>query len=311
VEKFFRLLNKDVEPAIAAALLQDSKLVSMLRNNTVQQKDIFRIYRGLQNTVTTRSAKSYNLSPLYLFDGLLVVPSKQASTCLQYVVEGSKLRVAKTTTEAEMDPEINALELIHAYHSHCPTIVRPLNCVQSGVGRKSLILPHYGLSLSQLNSTELSKMVSLHANVAMCGLATIMACNNVGLCHGDIKPGNMMLTDSGVVVTIDFGTTVSYGSSSLGESYSFGMDAERVTLKYDLACLASSLLLLVEHDLSNLEMAVVQGTYHDSQTLAERLAAILLSSLDLNSLWSMCTETIQQMVVDPTGLLDYNTLIPK
>ena len=153
-------------------------------------------------------------------------------------------------------------------------------------------------------------MVALHANVAMCGLATIMACNHVGLCHGDIKPGNMMLSDNGVVVTIDFGTTSTYDSVSLGTTRRFGMNAELVTLKYDLACLASSLLVLVDHDVSNLQMEAVYRAYNSSPILAEHLAAILVSTSDLEALWEQCCETVYQMVVDTSQLLQYDTLRP-
>lgn len=281
----------------------------MLRNNTVQKKDIPTIMRRLHAFVTTRRAEAFHLTSKYLFDGLLNVPSKQESTCLQYVVEGSKLRVAKTATRAELETEITALNLIHQRHSRCPTIVPLLDCCESGEGRISMIFPHFGLALSQLYGSGVPDMVALHANVAMCGLATIMACNHVGLCHGDIKPGNMMLTDSGVVVTIDFGSSCIYGSLPSGTTRRFGMDADLATLKYDLACLASTLLVQVNHDVSNLQMKVVQKKYNDSPILAERLAAILLSTSDLEALWVMCDETIQKMVVG-TQLLQYDTLKP-
>jgi hypothetical protein len=74
----------------------------------------------------------------------------------------------------------------------------------------------------------------------------------------------MMLSDSGVVVTIDFGTTSLYNSACSGTTNRFGMDADLVTLEYDLGCLASSLLLLVDHNISNLHRRDVQEAYNCS-----------------------------------------------
>ncbi len=150
MEAFSILLGRNVEDDIAAVLVKDINLINGLQYNTVQKKDVPSIYMRLQSVVTTRRNETFCLTTNYLFDGILNVPSRQESTCMQYVVEGSKLRVAKTALVAEMRPEIFALNLIHNSHYHCPTILPFLNCVDSGYGRHSLIMPFYGLAVSQL-----------------------------------------------------------------------------------------------------------------------------------------------------------------
>lgn len=311
VQAFADVYGKPVDSVTASLILKDSDLVRRLQNNLVNSKNILGIMGKLKQIVTTRHANAFRLTGHYLFDGLVSVPSKQESTCLQYVVEGSMLRVAKTSSKADLKNEYDALNRIHEHHSHCPTIVPLLDFVQSDEDRYSLILPHFGLSVAQLNGSGVPDMAELHANVAMCGLATIMACSHVGLCHGDIKPANMMLTDSGVVVTIDFGVTSAYNTLTLGSTNYFGMDATPVTLQYDLACLASSLLLFVKPELSNLKTTAVQNAYKDSRVLAERLAALLVgSSGDLDALWAACKDTIEELTTNKQRLLVYDDLKP-
>jgi serine/threonine protein kinase len=84
-------------------------------------------------------------------------------------------------------------------------------------------------------------------NVALCGLATIKAFHRQGVCHGDIKPGNMMLTArrDNSVITIDFGSCVEYGESLVSATPGFGRECpQEGSLKYDLTCLASSLYMI-------------------------------------------------------------------
>jgi hypothetical protein len=50
-------------------------------------------------------------------------------------------------------------------------------------------------------------------NMAICALVTIKAFSNKNLCHGDIKPSNMMFqAGSRTIVTIDFGFTADFAS---------------------------------------------------------------------------------------------------
>jgi len=108
-------------------------------------------------------------------------------------------------------------------------------------GRKSMLSPYYPLSLANV-SVQPSAIV----NAALCGLCTIRAFNVKNMCHGDIKPANMMLTAHGRnVVTIDFGSAVPYGESLVSTTPLFGLDCpSEGSLRYDLTCLATSIVFL-------------------------------------------------------------------
>lgn len=114
----------------------------------------------------------------------------------------------------------------------------------------------------------------LALNVATCGGAAVAAFAAAGFAHGDIKvraarvlrqgahsaptvgltplaplkPANLMLDSSGVVVAIDFGAAAKVGHS-LTEASAFGMNCNRTaSLEYDLACLGATLAVL-QHEL--------------------------------------------------------------
>ena len=112
-----------------------------------------------------------------------------------------------------------------------------------------MITPFYPLPIShaQVRSETI-------VNVALCGLATIQAFFNKSLCHGDIKPSNMMFqASSGVVVTIDYGSCVSYGKTLAEISHEYGLDCSlQGSLQYDLTCLATSILQLKGVQLADL-----------------------------------------------------------
>lgn len=80
----------------------------------------------MQSVVTSLRSASYELTPKYLFDHLLSVPSKQGS---------------KTAIVAEIKPEFDALNRIHCMLRHCPAIVPLLDYCESGDGRCSKSCP--------------------------------------------------------------------------------------------------------------------------------------------------------------------------
>jgi len=92
-------------------------------------------------------------------------------------------------------------------------------------------------------------------NVALCDLATVKAFSNKGLCHGDIKPSNMMFqAGNRTVISIDVGSCTAYGNMLTATLPAFGVDCgTKASLRYDLTCLAASIMLLSGIDLSNIQ----------------------------------------------------------
>lgn len=101
----------------------------------------------------------------------------------------------------------------------------------------ALLAPLYPASLKRFCGT-LGESDLL--NTARCTISAIICFQTVGLCHGDIKPGNMMLANSkNLVVTIDFGSAAAVVSGGTTEFYGLGVAFG--TVFYDRTCLAVSL----------------------------------------------------------------------
>eukprot|EP00601_Ochromonadales_sp_CCMP2298_P018144 CAMPEP_0173217804 /NCGR_PEP_ID=MMETSP1142-20121109/703_1 /TAXON_ID=483371 /ORGANISM="non described non described, Strain CCMP2298" /LENGTH=242 /DNA_ID=CAMNT_0014145433 /DNA_START=348 /DNA_END=1077 /DNA_ORIENTATION=- len=110
--------------------------------------------------------------------------------------------------------------------------------------KSALICPFYPLTVDVLPPGKCA--VSTVLNVASSTLASIKAFSNIGMCHGDIKPSNLMLTtDSQHVVLIDFGSAVTFGKTLVSTSSPWGRDCDITgSTQYDLTCLASVIYYL-------------------------------------------------------------------
>eukprot|EP00977_Amphora_coffeiformis_P006766 scaffold1485_cov171-Amphora_coffeaeformis.AAC.5 len=129
----------------------------------------------------------------------------QARTVLQYVLKGSDLNCAKIGDVATISNEVRMARLVHE-NQRCPSVMRVIDTVNIDDSRLSMIAPFYPLPLSNLDVQENTVI-----NMAICAFFY-----NKNLCHGNIKPSNMMLqAGNRTIITIDFGSTVRYGEPLL------------------------------------------------------------------------------------------------
>jgi serine/threonine protein kinase len=151
---------------------------------------------------------------------------------------------AKVGDARIIDSENKFAQLVHEGQS-CPTVMPVIDCVSiPATSRdvveetKALITPFYPCTLIMFNKYSFSSII----NTALCTLASIKAFSVKRLCHCDIKPSNLMLTShSNLVILIDFGSVIEYGSKEIPATSYHGLDCSVGDVNYDKVCLATTL----------------------------------------------------------------------
>ena len=178
----------------------------------------------------------------YTFDGPIVDARGQGNTVFQYAFKDSTVYCAKIGPKRVVEHEFEIGESVkkEQFPSVMPVVALVPVPDEQSADRMALLTPLYPASLERFCGT-LGESDLL--NTARCTISAIICFQNVGLCHGDIKPGNMMVTNSmNLVVTIDFGSAVEIDSLAGGGATDFyGLGDEFGTVFYDRTCLAVSL----------------------------------------------------------------------
>ena len=256
----------------------------------------------------------------YLLDAPVPGTFLNDGTEVQFAVRGSSLFCAKIMRDnGNLQREYDMATRIHGTQT-CPTVMPVLDWIHlpgEQPRRVAMITPYYPISLSRFATGNLQEEGCV--NVALCGLATIKAFHRQGVCHGDIKPGNMMLTAKrdNIVVTIDFGSCVEYGESLVSLTPGFGMECpQKGSLKYDLTCLASSLYVIgTGETLPETTWQLVQSLERGDQTTLPPSLQIALRCLqipDIDSIWEYAKECVQATdAMDRSLIVSYDTVWPK
>ena len=229
------------------------------------------LLRKLESVVaSTTRQRIVSSSGIVLHDPLCGAKGQAGTSILLALLDGEAL-CAKVGASAAVSREWQVSQAIHTRRT-VPTVMRALlyEAVPSSRGQGMLLMPLFVMSAAAArlalapDSPRLSQQRTrcrdtLVARVALCGLAGIHAFASVGWAHGDIKPGNIMLTgaEAGApCALIDFGAARPQGQA-LTEFSAYGLEhAPVATLAYDLACLATTLAVL-QYDLP---LGVGKGT---------------------------------------------------
>lgn len=178
----------------------------------------------------------------YTFDGPIVDARGQGNTVFQYAFKDSTVYCAKIGPKhvVEREFEIGERVKVLQFPSVMPLVALVPVPDEQSADRMALLAPLYPASLDRFCGT-LGESDLL--NTARCTISAIICFQRVGLCHGDIKPGNMMLANSkNLVVTIDFGSAAEIDSVAVGGTTEFyGLGDAFGTVFYDRTCLAVSL----------------------------------------------------------------------
>lgn len=197
--------------------------------------------------------------------------------------------------------------------------------------RVAIVTPYYPVSLSQFAGG--GNKLRLHEegciNVALCGLATIKAFSAKSICHGDVKPSNMMLAggckcystennygkrNNNLVVTIDFGSAVPYGErlTSITAEYALDHPCDVGSITYDLTCLASSISVLVidgwsevppYHTRRELISSIDERIQTDPRPSLQ-IAKCCLERTDIDLIWESAKSYVDAAAMSSTSILE-------
>jgi serine/threonine protein kinase len=309
VEEMQRVVRKELTDSEASCLfLTFSSHALLIAERLATDRVIASLYKKIQLMVKTVTKSK--LVSAYSFDGLVPMSSGQGNTVLQYVLKGSDLNCAKIGDVATISNEVRIARLVHE-NQQCPSVMHVIDTVNIGDSRMAMIAPLYPLPLSHMDVLPENTVI----NMAICALATIKAFSNKNLCHGDIKPSNMMFqAGSRTIVTIDFGSTVQYGEPLLAISPLFALDCPtKGSLHYDLTCLATSILFLLGNSLEEFNsraqarewLTTRQGTHY-------RIASLCLDPAveSADSIWETCKQVVNIMYAESDWVVDCDAVWP-
>jgi len=229
----------------------------------------------------------------FTFDGPILDATGQGDTVFQYAHFGSTVYCAKIGPRKTVGYEFNIGQKVGElqFPSVMPVIDLVNVSAQPNEDRFALISPLYPASLSRFLGTICDADL---LNTARCVLAAMACFQKAGLCHGDIKPGNMMISNSNyTIVLIDFGSAVPIDSIAKGGTTElYGLDAAFGTIFYDRVCLAVSLAHLklgqqyFDQNVRTLtEFREFSSTLQGS-VLSDAIDHILNDNLNIEELWT-------------------------
>lgn len=234
----------------------------------------------------------------------------QEGTVWQHVIRGSDVFCAKVGRPETIKAEVRASRLVHEKQK-CPSVMPVLDVIEIDENRYAMLSPLYPFSLSLMSVNETTII-----NVALCGLATVKAFSNKELCHGDIKPSNMMFqAGSRTVVTIDFGSCMPYGNMLTATSDVFGMGCwAMASLECDLTCLAASIMLLSGFTFD--DFSTREEARSNLQSRVDPHSTIAMLCLDDNvvavdDIWAKCKTLVEVSLSDADWLVDLDYIWPK
>lgn len=303
-----RVVGKELTDSEASCLFATfAAQANLIAQGSAKDRDIASLYMKIQTMVKT--ATKGRLVSSYTFDGLVPMSFGQGNSVLQYVLKGSDLNCAKIGDPTTIGNELRIARLVHE-DQVCPSVMSVIDSVNISETRLAMITPFYPLPLSHME-VQASTVV----NVAICGLATIKAFSNKNLCHGDIKPSNMMLQSGNrTIVTIDFGSTVQYGDALVATSPLFGLDCPTEgSLQYDLTCLATSILLLMGTNLNQFTSRAQARECLKYQTgTSYTIASMCLDPEheSVDSIWQRCTQLVKAVHPDADWIVDCEAVWP-
>jgi len=304
-----KVAGKALTPGEITCLYENFSSEVGLISQRSYKGSLLKLYIRVTNLVKSSTKKSISHTGYY-FDGPIPCAYGQSHTSLQFVKHCCRVLCAKIGPEDIISVEFEKSNLLHA-QQRCITVLEATEHLMLPKDRSALICPYYPSSVAVFPHGDCDLPIVI--NVAMCTLASIKAFANVGLCHGDIKPANLMLTgDSQLVVLIDFGSAVPFGEIINGTSIHWGRDCPPTgSLRYDMTCLASVLYTLLYGALPDGGIAEMTASVAEKEgSVGGKIIADCLTRFDDNLLdiWTDWLEKVRGLSLDL--LADFDAIWP-
>lgn len=203
-------------------------------------------------------------------------------------------------------------KLIHS-KSTSPTVVE-IVCYLERPEKAAIVMRHYPSSVSEALACGNRPDVLL-ANIALHGLATCQAFVLAKHSHGDLKPGNMMMSATGGIVCIDLETCAAFGKEITGftPGYSNTLDSFQANPLLDMHLLAGVFMniavpkLLESADGKEHALAALEELEDSSSTsLAVGLAKVLLRSKSVED----ARDAVWELVKEIPDVVDRDSIWP-
>lgn len=187
--------------------------------------------------------------------------------------------------------------------------------------RALLISPLYGASVASLfiHYDPVSAANDLQlAALTLCGLSAIYSCASAGYCHCDIKPDNIVVSNTSGYhfVLIDFGSATKLGSRYIGSTTSgISITRSEPTIGYDVSSLVTTLTTIINGrvELWSRERVLNRLAEMKSRYPVTIEALIKYIPIDeeiadlkvLEGIWTNCYSLIMESMSEELGDLDF------
>jgi hypothetical protein len=201
---------------------------------------------------------------------------------IYHAVRNNVACCAKSGSAKSIQQEFDMLQL-----GSCATAL-PAMCepVPVDAGRSLLITPHYAMSVEEAAIAGRGNLTdSFIANVCLCCLASLSVLADQGLCHTDIKPGNLLMptpvaNQVPLVVLSDYEGVTQVGSpmevttskySTIGNPY-------KASHAYDLGCLVKTMLHLMSGQLDEGQIPVLLKQHYKKWPVSVSLCNLMIKT---------------------------------
>ncbi|KXZ41298.1 hypothetical protein GPECTOR_571g611 [Gonium pectorale] len=254
VTKFENLCGKKLTPAQKKGLHGHDIAMRALAYEAMD-KEMALLYLGeIGSHLQSSTRKAILACKGYIFNRRPMASTGQLYTPMYYVFRGAGVYcgkafdVSRAGASASMKRENEVSESVHSDQA-CPTLIKVLDAFHVGQ-HAVLILPLLAKSVADLLAAASPGVVDdeAPAYVAAGVLAAMAGLAAKGWCHGDIKPANIMLEAGNEkrIVLVDLGACTRLNEEIMEFTEHYALDLPMIaSLRWDLACLASTLCVLI------------------------------------------------------------------
>lgn len=291
-------------------LTTDSRFKSvrdaLWRGDTLDFDNARDTVRRLQAQWLSTTVGRFNTANQIVLNGPIPGAEGQVANELQFAFRGSQIFCAKLGPASKLQREFDAWKAVSTLWT-TPALLPIHEALEARSAeneeRLALIMPLCSLSVASAAGSfkpDAADRALLLANSAICAGAGIAAFALAGWRHGDVKPQNLLFLPStdhagsrGILALGDFGAAVpDLPTSFVAEAtQGYGLDVSYdVPCSYDLACLATSVLVLLDEgrDLADTPtvaalQALCRGQAEHSSAHAKPLWSFIINCSEMAS----------------------------